>query len=53
MARKHHCKHNRTPGGYARRLAARGLARTPQMTFYPDLHAQGRAGRKNTEGNKS
>lgn len=49
MSRKHHCPHNRTPGGYKRRLDKRGLTRSP-MTFYPDLHAKGKAGR--TEGDK-
>jgi hypothetical protein len=33
VARKHNCKHNRTPGGYARRLRARGESRTPRMRW--------------------
>jgi len=32
--RKYHCKHERTPGGYKRRLAARGLGRTPVMDVW-------------------
>ena len=38
MARKHNCKHNRTRSHYKERLAARGLSRTPRMTFYKDLY---------------
>ena len=34
MARKHNCPHNRTAGGYKRRLQKRGLSRTPMMTPY-------------------
>jgi hypothetical protein len=34
--RKFHVKHHRTPGGYKRRLAKKGITRSP-MTFYGDL----------------
>lgn len=33
MSRKHHCKHNRTPGGYQRRLNKRGESRAPRMRW--------------------
>jgi hypothetical protein len=33
MARKHNCKHERTPGGYKRRLNKRGESRTPTMRW--------------------
>jgi hypothetical protein len=34
MSRKHNTRHGRTPGGYRRRLEARGLSKAPTM---PDL----------------
>jgi hypothetical protein len=33
VSRKHNCPHRRTPGGYKRRLAARGIGRTPRMRW--------------------
>lgn len=33
MSRKHHTRHERTPGGYRRRLNKRGLGSAPHMPW--------------------
>lgn len=33
MARKHNCKHERSPSKYKKRLADRGLGKTPRMKW--------------------
>jgi hypothetical protein len=37
VSRKHNTQHGRTPGGYRRRLEARGLSKTPTMPEVGDL----------------